>query len=471
MKLNYNGRSGLISVWGIALLFTLFGSDRESHGEILFDASVDDIPAEELIRWIPAIIAGPVDPDFAPHVEGAPANPLSGLCMYAPLGDSVLQRDNHMVGWMRQVGAGGTIGLLDRTAWEVKATLNSNITDLDKTPWFYFSYDNSVIESPAPGAPLEMKNQAAFFGEHAILDTSGGANKIGSPGRDEFCFWVTPAPVELDQWRGDGSSTAAFATTVDDCNDINIGFRLFDVDEVIIVAWEDVGTVCVEKIEITSTPLSTFTSTSEGLTLGTSTFAKQTFDEEQQTTDCLNAFGIDDEMCSLIDSGSDFTYELSSGDNPQASDSIKTLLAFDPAGGSTIQHKLNPIVWVSESLYSIQYDVRLSLGPNGTIPTGNDPVDVIEVLGVAPTIELQSGNYVLSDRGGAFEGLGSPDLGTSPQWFTGLFFSHSKTLSTAPGFDRWTPQLKFLNGNPAYRGQGRDPMTVHGISVNLLTLP
>lgn len=408
-------------------------SDRLSGGgvEFLFEDDFENDP-NTITGWIGGVLGG---------VGQTSTN--GGLCMGVPL------TGDNQVGWLSPQPY---VDMVDQAFWEFVVTMGSDANQdgsagvqipISNTPLWNFVYNNAFAGG------TEGNN---FAGEAWVLDTQGGAVSIGAaPGRTSFNFYAAPAGALTDQWRGmAGNPTEGIMTPAYDAkNDIIVVLRILDFDGAGVLAEQDTGQLCVQKIRVSKGDLTNLSTTPLwNPPINSATHAAQTNVQAGE----LGSASIDDGLALA-------TYQLTTDTNGNR----KTLLPFDPLQ-ATFNEQLYPVVISSDTLYIGKATVRSDVN-GGAGPEGTDPVDLVSVLFDTPTVELGQVHLVTRGNPGNFDLAGSPRL--TPATYIGLFYSQTASLAGDIGngpSDRFRAMVDFFNVLQI-SGNGADPVAVTGLAV------
>jgi hypothetical protein len=466
-------------------------SDSVSGGQALETIRDNTFPADLRPGWLGGVIAG-----------GGSTSTASGMCMFAPL---LGVGGANVIGWsyIADLSEPGFIELVDNAVWRVRTFVSTpDNPPVNTAPLFDFTYKNEYFAHDANYnviAPF-LLNPLTYGGETVTRDTQGGANapRVIGPGvgRNSFDFWCSPASMLLPQWRGlVDAGDSAFDTDEDPRNDLNISYRLLDVDGATLGETQT-GTICVTQITVDRASLLDIWSPNDtpayGPNLrffppdgsstnpaspafyagpGTTVFAattdpEQDLNESNSTGNVNNTTGI-------------AQYKLAGGGGVG---SRKTMIAWD-ASAPDFNSALYPIVWESDKLYLIEMDAKADDAPavgDGPAADTNPPL-FYEVIGFEPTIENLTVHVVLRGyedniNGNKMLRAGTPRLpsnvGNAVQRYVGLYYTHNKTVvQTTDHPDRVGPRVGFFNPG-ALDGtglEGLDPMAITGFKMFDLT--
>lgn len=343
-----------------------------------------------------------------------------------------------------------TANFIDLTAnavYELRATMDSTQSTLEAVPLFDFVYDNFTNPATSPNA---------YGGDYLFLGNEGGANAPGSGGRTEYRMFFTPMPILTPQFNS--PATGAFTAANAPLNDMRVYFRIIDADGAGYNAEEDLGTICMENVEIWQYDMddeqnvgapaydvqNITAATHYGLAPGGGT--NFNFSGGNVTIAPTNAAGWNDEGIMIVQPG-DNVLNVVTG--------VGVLDDF-------------PVAWASDQLFKVT--VVLS-GSNAAADT--NPPDAVRMGADGPTTELLCANNVTPN----FSTIGSPKQVSTvgaPQEYVCYFYTHNETRSGLPNSHQLRPRFDLINvaalsANGFPRNAGG--VTMHSMTMQQVTFP
>jgi hypothetical protein len=441
---------------------TLFASDGTTAGMNDMVVYSDDGGADRLSATPPP---GPVNVysvSFASGPNGwtqgaafgATLTSVNGLCISVPA------TGNNIGEW---VSPYNIFPLVDNGVYRIRLTMSTNQNTALSVP-FWDMYIQNLATAPATPA-----GDFGYGGDYYFLDNTGSANAVAGPatGLNQFDIYYAPLAFRTAQWKS--TTTGAFNPALDADNDARVVFRILDADDAPIQAQNDSGQICLTNIVIERFD---FDNVIEGAQVASL----------NPFTQGINGVTVDDIV--------EFSNNNGGGSNRDFATNPLTLTPQDPAGwlleltsitpgdvtnptlgtpaygdGSSIIDNY-PINWESNTLYMATV---MTSAPNATAET-NGP-DAFRIGFDAKTIELLSDNIILS---GLTNRPGMPKQG-APQPYTAFFWSHNRSLETAPEAARLRWRIDVLNSDtynrPAGVTRNLGGIRFHSVEVRKVTFP
>lgn len=360
----------------------------------------------------------------------------SGLCLtVSAAGDNIVRWDSPY----------GVINLVDNTAYEVRATMNTTQTEEDHIPFWDLGIINLDVSFAQTGAN-------AYGANYYFLDNLGdlGNNLGGSQGignfRNLFVVYWTPTAVSLPSWRS--TTTGAFQPGADAFVDAQLSFRSFDIGNSGYGAAADFGTICLQQLEI-------YAHNMDSLNVGTSDYA----DTDIQSGD-VAATGP----------GTTYTYGaagLTIAPNSPTGwaggqiDVVPGTGTIDTIGGPQPAESW-PLTWPSDMLYLISVDASI---PSAASQTDGVP-DMFMIM-LEGHVQTYQQNYVLPNVRILNVGTGGAGLPpVAPSVGTYKTFGYTNESSKSVFYDRLRPHISFLNIPGILPDPATGSISVKSISVN-----
>jgi hypothetical protein len=407
-------------------------SDTISGGGVMTDIFdvVFDNPAA-FAGWLSAVTG---TGQTATSLDG-----LTGLCLNAGA------TGNNLIVWS-YIAVAGYIELVDLAAYRLRTHVASAITTVGTTPLFDFAYENTFFD---PNNGFAFLGGGNYGGEIVELDNEGGANSIGFPqGRDSFDLWLTPTGVRLPQWRGlIDLADSMYSPAGDAVNDILPRYRYLDFDVAGILAQNDLGTVCVQRIEASRGNVESLLNSGSQRSLPALNSAFWT----PASTDTVQDLGQANSVSSINDGAGTASFRLASGFGSDTLGSRKTMFFYDPvlAGGFTqgeLYSALYPNTWTADTLDLLQTPIVSDVAGGAE---GTNPVDLISMIGTEGVTENLSVHLALKGVPGNFLRAGSPrqaaTVSGETQYWMGAWYSHNVTLSGLINSQAWSHRLDIFN--------------------------
>jgi hypothetical protein len=425
--------SALYSSVNVVLYTISDASDSLSGGVLtnVFDYDYEN-DADKRTGWLGQVL---------PSAGAGTTSQTTGFCLTVP-GPNI---GGAVVIWYSphnntDTAAPGYIQLVDMAAWRLRATMYSDVTANNATPYWTFGTNNSFFTGP--GGSLQSNIYACDIW---VMDGTGGANAIGKMagtppalvGRYDYDFWAVPLPAKTMAWRGvlpdvgtgshnDNTFSPLTNPAFDIRNDMNVNIRVLD-DNAGINTTARLGTICLRRLRcdrvslndltlapINTSPINTATHVvvPEGLPGGSAGNGTGTI--RNGTADVLFNLGP--------------AYE--SGGAAGLNGGRKLVRWWDPAGVTTFERDF-PLddLWENDKVYLFQGAIRSDVPTNPT--EGTDPVDLIFVDWTVPTNETGGFHYVQKGGINNMKRAGSPRLLNStqgiPQEYVSIFAVSNET--------------------------------------------
>jgi len=356
----------------------------------------------------------------------------------------------------------GILTLVKNNVYHVRMKMNGSQTTVGHTPFWDVVLSNYKQLTTSTFSGLNAYGSDSWF-----MDNRGGANAVlSTTGGTSFHVWFAPAPVKTAAWN---AANGIFDTATGTNKDAWIYWRVFDVDsEPAITAQQDSGLLCLTDLLIERFDLDSMQ------TLSTDYSPALTDGAAAGGTTGVHKFYS---QSTLTFSGGTITLQplkdINANSGGSAPNYYNSDLLYAFPKDATTGHFDNdplvpecyPIVWQSDTLYQITYDLS---APDADGET--NPCDVYFIGADVPTNELISDSYTCAAK----NRCGMPKAGT-PQTFMSFFWSHKATVDPIANNKRLRPRfrmgnnrdLNFTNdGAPTVITPSLGGIKIHAVKVN-----
>jgi hypothetical protein len=440
------------------------GSDSLSGGILtnIFDHDYENDPSVRT-GWV-----GQVTPNSTAGTTGTG----TGFCMGVPganiAGATVRWLSPHN---QSDTTLPGFVQLVDLAAWRYRATMYSDVTANNATPYWTVGYNNAFFTGA--GGSLQS---SIYGGDTWVLDGTGGANAIGKMvssvlvGRYDYDFWAVPPPAMCLAWRGQlpdigagppsDNNLSPFAPTFDFRNDMNFTIRILD-DNAGINTTARLGTICLRRLRCDRVSLNDLTTTLiYGPAINTATHAV-----------LPDAIGSPGNGTGVVrNATADILFNLGPAVETNANGGRKRAMFYNPAGTSVIDREY-PLddIWVTDRVFLVKGAIRSDVGGVGGTVEGTDPVEIIFMDWQAPTNEVGGFHFAQKGSTGNMKRAASPRLlattAGAPQEYISIMAANNETRTTASTFngrhDAFRAIFDFQNSTAtAGTTDGRNPFVL-----------
>lgn len=408
---------------------TLFASDCSTFSSRVITVFAAHGSSDSLSGAGPQLVKGPIN--FLATTDGwssgvvgggTAASGASGLCMTVPAAGS------NIAFW---VSPERYFDLVDKMIYRVRATVSMSPASpaADTIPLWFFLFDNFNTAG----------NGNNYGGFSWILDVDGDAQGVGrANGRTSYDFWFAPNAVATPQW-----SAGAFVPAADALNDPRLWFEIIDANAALLTQ-NDVGTICIRTIEVSSTLHDNLQGTTVyNPLLNTAThFAGANNDVGTGTATINNATNV-----ANIQVGT-------------AVDSRRTIGPQDLTLPNA-NRQFYPVLWEANTLYRTRVRVKAATAET-------DPIDAIFMAMDVTNNELGMQSYTTRSGGSVMVFAPSPKLTAAT--YEGYFFSQNATSSVVVDANRLRPIPFFFNVNNLFgAGTGGNAIVVESMEVDKIT--
>jgi len=358
----------------------------------------------------------------------------------------------------------GLIPLIKNAVYHVRMKMNGSQTTVGHSPFWDVVISNYLDAT---------HGRNAYGVDSWFMDNRGGANAVlQTAGGTSFHLWFAPAPITTAAWNADNG---IFDPAIGNQKDGYIYWRVMDDASVpAITADQDSGSLCMTDLSIERFDIGAmqFVSTDYNPTLSQGIKSQWTTSGEVLGTDAGGTMGTHQYYTQTTVTFSGGTVTLQPDTNTTAVSNNDLVAMYPKEAG--VGHYDNdplvpacyPVVWKSDTLYQITYDLS---APDANSET--NPVGVYFIGADVPTNELICDSWTCSAK----NRCGMPKYNLV-QTYMSFFWSHKVSNDTVnannkrirPRFQMGNnANLRFANDStPGSLIPPQGGIKIHAVKVN-----